>query len=215
MATVAIVTVAVGRAYQAFLPEWAASVAELDRQPDRVVIVVDSLSVVLRRQIRVLLPNVEVVRNATRWRHHPQVLVNKAIQALDTDWVCKLDVDDLILPHAFNTLDDWSADVRMFGIRLLGGREACPPLLTADQILNSRHNLLYAASPFRRSVWTRTSGFRDMVFDDWAFWREVAAQGATFEPSGQPDYFYRQHDKSATSHCDESIERAKVFEVTG
>lgn len=213
MATVGVVTVAVGERYQAFLPEWAASVAALNRSADAVRVVVDQIDPLVWAEVSEILPSARAVYSTREWEHHPQVLANDGIATLNTDWICKLDVDDLLLPHAFDKIDGIEADVYAFGILLDDGRGCRPYNLETHVVRDSSHNQLYAASPFRRSVWERSHGFVDAVFDDWIFWREAAANGARFEPSGTIDYRYRQHEFNASRLCDEDAERLRVFEA--
>lgn len=207
--SVGVVTVAVGSEYQNYLPEWASAVAALSRRPNEVHIVVDRLPRTTRREVEEILPNVRVVRSARRWEIHPQVLANDGIAQLHTEWVCKLDADDLILPHAFDRLDSVAADVLAFGISIDGERDYKPNDL--HNVRDSPNNLLFAGSPFRRWVWEVSAGFRDMVYDDWAFWREAAHNGATFESSGTVDYIYRLHNTNASLNCDTDLERNRVL----
>lgn len=138
----------------------------------------------------------------------PHVLANEAIGFTDTDWICRLDVDDLLYPHAFNPLDGWAADVCGFGLSINGVTNLVPPRASTRDILASPHNLLFAASPFRREVWAETPGFLDIAYNDWAFWRACARIGATFATTGTIDYLYRQHNDSTTSRVrhDEEVQ---------
>jgi hypothetical protein len=100
MATIGIVTVAHGDKYRAFLPEWAVAVASLQRIPDAITIVTDN---VLCRDLAtacdMLGPNCAAIETGTTFKTHPQILANEGIQKTHTDWICKLDADDLIYPH--------------------------------------------------------------------------------------------------------------------
>lgn len=211
MESVGVVTVAVGERYQAFLPEWAHAVAALERQPDQTVVVADHMPQETIEQLDGLLDGWQLILSTRTWECHPQVLANDGIAALQTDWVCKLDADDLILPHAFNILDGFEADVCAFGLSVNGEKNHLPNNLDTHAIRNTPNNLLYAASPFRRSVWEHTGGFRDVRYDDWAFWREAAASGARFQASGTIDYIYRLHEFNASKQCDHEAERMKVL----
>jgi len=213
MATIGIVTVAHGDKYRAFLPEWAVAVASLQRIPDAITIVTDN---VLCRDLAtacdMLGPNCAAIETGTTFKTHPQILANEGIQKTHTDWICKLDADDLIYPHALNPLDDWETDVCMFGINVNGERNLLPSPVTAQQILDSPHNLLFAGSPFRRDIWQQTPGFQDIVYDDWAFWRSCAHAGATFHPTGTIDYLYRMHGDNFSSKANHPIAALEVFQ---
>jgi glycosyltransferase involved in cell wall biosynthesis len=212
MATIGIVTVAMADLYRRFLPEWAASVAALNRQPDVVCIVADEMDDDLWTEILGLLPQAQLVRSKNEWQHHAQVLANDAIAHMETDWVCRLDADDLILPHAFDRLDGVTADVYSFGISINNERDHSSIAVSTSTVRNSPNNHLYSASPFRRSVWVANGGFVDAVYQDWIFWRQAAAHGAEFEASATVDYIWRSHDAQVSAHCDDEAERRRVLE---
>ena len=214
--TVGIVTVAHGDKYRAFLTEWATAVSLLERQPDAVTIITDDVFCRdLATACDILGPNCVAIETNTTFQQHPQILANEAIRETRTDWICKLDADDLIYPHALNPLDDWPTDICMFGISVNGERNLVPPPVTAQQVLASPHNLLFAGSPFRRDIWEQTPGFQDFVYDDWAFWRSCARAGATFQPTGTIDYLYRLHGGNSSLGVDHTAESARVFRSEG
>lgn len=208
--SVAIVTVAVGDTYRAFLPQWAHAITELDTPPDQVVIVTDHIT-------DVVLDAVDATRGTAitatgTWKHHPQILANEAIRETTTTWVCKMDVDDVIYPHALNTVDNVDADVLMFGISVNGHEDIRAKTVTADAILTATGNLVFAGSPFRRKVWEASNGFQDMLYDDWRFWREAAANGFTFQSTGTIDYQYNLGQHNATRGAHHETEKRKVFD---
>jgi len=210
--TIGIVTVAHGDTYRAFLPDWAAAVDALHRKPDAITIVTDSLNCQhLSEALDILDPDTVVIETKTPFKRHPQILANEAIDYTHTDWICKMDVDDLIYPHALTRLDDWTADVCAFGISVDGRHNLIPPHVTAHDVLTAPHNLLFAGSPFRRVMWEQTPGFQDLIYDDWLFWRSCAIAGATFLPSGTVDYLYRLHGSNSSVGVDHDAEMARVF----
>ena len=209
--SIGIVTVAVGEAYQNFLPQWAIAVAHLATPPDQITIVVDHLPEHEIRMLNEILGSWQLLTTPTKWVNNPQILANEAISITDTDWICKLDADDLIYPHALDTLKDCPADVCMFGINVNGKHEMIPPAVTAQQVLDSPHNLLFAGSPFRKTIWEKTAGFEDVIYDDWVFWRSCARAGATFQPTGTIDYLYRLHENNISTRVNHSKAYAEVF----
>ena len=198
--SVAVVTVAVGDTYQARLPQWARAVAALDRQPDEVIIAVDDLPGRILNELELILRDFWIVPSDRQWTHHPQVLINDAIAVSESEWICKMDADDLILPHALTPLDDCPADVLMFGISH-GGQNLQYQDVTAEAILQRQANLVFSGSPFRRHL-SEMNPFRDMIFEDWAFWIGCAEQGATFQHSGTFDYIYSLHDEQISRQHD-------------
>ena len=200
--TVGIVTVAHGQRYQQFLPEWATAVSRLQRQPEQVTIVGDTLDTEISNTLDDILGNWIHVKTTRTYQHHPQYLVNDAIRFTPTEWVCKMDADDLIYPDALNEIDTTQADVLMWGIHL-DGRNLYPQNINREHILASPHNLVFSGSPFRRWIW-EAAPYRDMIYEDWAFWIEAAKHGARFQPTSRIGYEYRLHGSNISTHCDDT-----------
>lgn len=198
--SVGIVAVAYGDKYRAFLPRWMRAVTMLERQPDRVMIVTDDVPSAIAALGDVYLSSAVFKQAQGTFVNHPQVLVNEAIASVQTEWVCKMDIDDVIFPHALNNLDRTDADVYMFGIQLSGQWLPARHATRAD-ILKSPHNLVFSGSPFRRWVWEKAH-YRDMVCEDWMFWIDAARNGARFHASPDIDYEYVIHGDNITLHTD-------------
>lgn len=198
--SVGLVAVAHGDKYRAFLPRWMRAVTMLERQPDRVMIVTDDVPSAIASLGDVYLSSVVFKQAHGTFATHPQVLVNEAIASVDTEWVCKMDIDDVIFPHALNNLDRTDADVYMFGIQLSGQWLPARHATRAD-ILKSPHNLVFSGSPFRRWVW-ECAPYRDMVCEDWMFWIDAAKNGARFHASPDIDYEYVIHGDNITLRTD-------------
>ena len=208
--TVAVVTVAYGEKYRAHLKEWAQAVAALVRQPNEVIIATDDTADALLQTLD-LECAVKIFQPVPAHRRHPQIYANRAIEYANTEWICRLDVDDRIYPHALNLIDTCETDVLCFGISVNGERNLQPPPVTAAEILACPHNLLFAGSPFRKAAWEKTPGYQDMLYDDWRFWRDLASIEATFTPTGTIDYEYRWSPDSSTYGIDHEKERERVF----
>lgn len=209
--SIGIVTVAYGPTYQQFLPEWATAVSALERRPDQITIVGDDISIQTLYELSSILGDYEYLTSHTVPKHHPQVLINEAINATETEWVCKMDVDDLIFPHALNGVMQSLADVFMFGISV-GNHALLPSPITGPEILQLPHNPVFSGSPFRRWIWEATP-YRDMIYEDWMFWIDAAKNGATFTQSGRIDYAYRLHGSNVSENCDKAHWNAKVEEL--
>jgi hypothetical protein len=198
--SVGIVAVAYGDKYRAFLPRWMRAVTMLERQPDRVMIVTDDVPSAIAALGDVYLSSAVFKQAHGTFVNHPQVLVNEAIASVQTEWVCKMDIDDVIFPHALNNLETTDADVYMFGIQLSGQWLPARHATRAD-ILKSPHNLVFSGSPFRRWVWEKAH-YRDMVCEDWMFWIDAARNGARFHASPDIDYEYVIHGDNITLRTD-------------
>lgn len=209
--TIGICTVAYGATYHNFLPRWAEAVAALDKRPELITIAHDGVSRNIRQQVHKLLTVLWVEDPSTVHDLQPQVHVNAAVAVTQTDWIVKLDADDVILPHALNSVPDCTADVLNFGYRV-GEADHVSQRVTAEQVLRKTNNALSSASPFRRWLWERNK-FRDLLFDDWAFWIEAARAGATFDATGRVDYIYSVHDQQLTRRHDQRAARALIDQL--
>lgn len=198
--SIGLVAVAYGDKYRAFLPRWMRAVTMLERQPDRVMIVTDDVPSAIAALGDVYLSSAIFKQAHGTFVNHPQVLVNEAIASVNTEWICKMDIDDVIFPHAFNNLDRTDADVYMFGIQL-SGQWLPARNVTRSDILKSPHNLVFSGSPFRRWVW-EAAPYRDMICEDWMFWINAARNGARFQASPDIDYEYVIHGDNITLHTD-------------
>lgn len=200
--TIGVVTVAVGEKYQAMLPRWAESVAALNTPPSEVCIVVDTIPSSLARQIQDILPNLSIMLSNRPWRYHPQILANDGIGRTFTNWICKMDVDDLLLPHAFDHVEETPCDVYCFGISHRG-RNLYGQSPTAHEVLTREANYVFSGSPYRRALWVGNE-YRDMIFEDWAFWLGCARQTRRFAHTGTIDYIYTTHPDQISARADEA-----------
>lgn len=212
--TVGIATVAYGEKYHRFLPDWLHSVAGLNRPPDDIVIISDIYPEVFHAKAQEIAGPIRWIRASAERYEHPQTLINEAIEVMDTEWVCKMDVDDMFLPHAFDGIDDCEADVYAFGMTINGQSNCQPYEVTPETLLAAAGNPLFSGSPFRRWIWEESGGFVDILYFDWAFWRAAARLGARFQRTGRIDYFYRIHGDNESLACDRELEERKVRELT-
>ena len=206
--SVGVVAVAYGDTYRAFLPRWMRAMTMLEQKPQQIMVVTDDVPDCIARLGDVYLSSVIFKQAHGTFERHPQYLVNEGIASMHTDWICKMDMDDIIFPHAFNGLHDCLADVYMFGIQL---DEKWLPAhhITAKDVLRSNHNLIFSGSPFRRWVWEK-QGFRDMICEDWMFWIDAAKNGARFQASPNIDYEYVIHGDNITLHTDMEVAENNV-----
>lgn len=196
--SIAVVTVAIGDDYVPFLEPWSEAISRLRRKPDEIVIVTDNVE--LAELCIHWLPNTSIIRPTTVPVHHPQVCVNDAIATTTSEWVCKMDVDDLIYPHALDTVESLDADVYMFGMRL--NQVSLPARhVTRMDVIKTPHNLVFSCSPFRRWLWERAP-YEDMIAEDWRFWIDAARNGARFYASPTIDYRYTLHGGNITMRTD-------------
>lgn len=206
----AVVTSCTGADYHQWLVPWARHVESLTTKPDQVVVATD-VDEDLMDEVDEFLQVLWVVPR-TIARTHPAVIVNDAIDFTHTDWICRLDVDDIIYPRAYEHLEDCDADVYALGYFHDGSEHHAPAGLTADDLLRRTDNPLAACSPFRRWLW-EAQPYRDMLFDDWAFWIDAAKAGATFAASPTIDYEYRRHPGMSTARLDTALAHAQIAAI--
>lgn len=163
--------------WEKYQPAWSASVEALERQPDAVIVRGDF----------------GMDRGQCPWKHKQAHYLQQAIEAADTDWVWILDIDDEALPDALNGIDDVAADVWMMGYERSDGEVYIPPGLTAAEVYDSPKNLIPAGSAIRTEAFRDCGGYLDVALQDWALWRRLAENGATFETSGRAHYRYNRH----------------------
>lgn len=200
--TVGICSVAYGETYHNFLGEWSQAVAALETKPDVITIVHDGVTQSTRDAVNNLIDVLWVEDHFTQFEYHPQYLINTAISLTRADWIMKLDVDDLVLPHALNGVKDCQADVLNLGYRV-GAAEFLSQRVSTEQVLQRSSNLISSCSPFRKWLWHRNP-FKDISFDDWGFWFEAAREGATFDATGTVDYIYRVHEQQITHRINQT-----------
>lgn len=198
--SIGVITVAYGDKYRGFLPRWVEAINSLHTKPEQVTIVTDDMTdaAMQAADVESLLT---IVGAKGEHVHHPQVYANQAVEATDTDWICKMDVDDIIYSHAFDRLAEADCDVWMFGISYQT-QTMLAPSVNSQTILDSPHNLVFSGSPYRKWV-TEKARYRDMIYEDWMFWIDCAAQNARFQPSGTIDYEYVMHDDNISSRADD------------
>ena len=204
--TIGIVTTC--HTYTEFIPAWSASVAELNRQPDEVLIACTNPADVIAA-LDPRLHDVTVVSVP-----EPFMLskyLNYAVQGIDTDWVAWIGCDDRYRPTAFDDLDLANSDVICFGMEWPNGCTTIPSAPTPQRVLSVSDNPVLCGSPFRRSLWETHPFNPDLFpFEDWGFWVGCAAQGARFTATGRVDFDYATH--GAQNHPPQEPTRTKIAE---
>lgn len=174
------------RGFEKFRAAWNLSVDALERPAQSRIIAGDHAS---------YAPSF-AGRSSCPWRYPQAYYLQQAIEQADTDWVWILDIDDIALPDALNGIDDVTADVWTMGFEVPDGETYIPPPMTADDVLSAPTSLIPGTSAIRTEAFRRCGGFLDVAFQDWALWRSLARDGATFETSGRVHTRYNQHPGS-------------------
>lgn len=197
MTTIAVVASCVNEPYHHFIDRWKQSIGKLERQPDEVIIATDLVNEVTQSDDCKLVP-IENVPKSGNWT----VAVNDAITHTYSDWICKIDIDDLVLPHALNKIDSCRADIYCFGIEIDGQARFAEP----EGLLEQPDPKIFSNSAYRRWVWEKNP-YQDIFCEDALFWYLAAHENATFAASERVDYIYGRHSNQITAslNCNEAL----------
>lgn len=209
--TISIVSVAFGDEYRSFLPKWCDAVFSLETFPEEIIIATDSVLDCIDKTGQEYNSRIRFIEVQKNFKINPQFLVNEAISLTTSDWICKMDIDDIILPHALNNINNIDADIYMFGVQR--SWENTPQFAGHTNslgVFESDENIIFSCSPFRKWVWEK-SPFRDMICEDWVFWFEAAKNEAKFFRSPTIDYVYVLHENNLTSknNFENDVENAR------
>lgn len=192
MTTIAVVASCVNEPYHHFINQWKQSIGKLERRPDEVIIATDLVNEATQSDDCTLVP-IKNKPQSGNWT----VAVNDAIAHSQSDWIAKIDIDDLILPHALNEIDSCEADVYCFGIQIDGQEIFAEP----KGLLQQSDPKIFSNSVYRRWVWEKNP-YQDIFCEDALFWYLAAHEKATFAVSKRVDYIYGRHANQITKSLD-------------
>lgn len=136
--------------------------------------------------------------------------LNRLVDRCDTDWVHRVDDDDLIDPHHFETLAPYLTDDHDI---VYTWPRIDPPTddFTADGLQLIRplaslqdQNFIASAAAVRRSLWRDLGGLRNVPEEDADFWVRAYKAGARFRCIPQVTWTYRLGDWPHRSDREES-----------
>lgn len=214
----AVVTAAWG-SYGKYLPEWLDSIANQTVLPSQVVIVncgVETLAGVRPRLKALAARGVKTILTRKRLVSGMGEAMNRAVAKTDTEWVIRLDADDLLLPHAIEDVAALApaADVVCIGA-IRDGKEVLFPNTSAEWILAGRQGSM-SPSAFRRSFWEQHPYIEHNDWIESAFWVGLAHLDARFVPTPRAGFVYRQHEDSHShtiSKADKQAARQQQLEL--
>jgi hypothetical protein len=176
--------------YHQYVERWLTSIRACDPAPQRVILSSDRF---------IELPDVLVLVSENQGEHPHNARWNECVAMAETEWVAVLGVDDELLPDIFKDLPD--CDVYQVGY-IVPSREIAdhiPPDYSAKQLRELEFNPTCHPSPFKKNVFDKVGGFRDVAFSDWALFRDMAWADAHFRSSGKFGYRYNWHHGSSLS----------------
>jgi glycosyltransferase involved in cell wall biosynthesis/SAM-dependent methyltransferase len=144
-------------------------------------------------------------------------------------YICCLDADDMLHPTYIEKsvflLEAHGYDVVSTAVQFFGDRNDRGSILESPVLEDMlQENQVLTCAVFRRSLWSRAGGFRDVdlnvtghVHEDWAFWTRLAALGARIININREALFlYRNHGASLSSRPElhpHDLQRALVRQL--
>lgn len=184
--TVTVVSCVYGPAFAAFVPRWLEYVKRLDPGPDEIIVSSD---------VAFGLNSPQLVSDCP-WRNPQAYYLQRAIMRASSDWVWIVDIDDCAMVDGLAGLDEVDAEVWQLGFRRSDGETYIPQPISPDEYLASPSNMLVGGSMVRTDAFRRVGGFPDVALQDWALWRLLMRDGATFAFSDRPHFDYMRHSCS-------------------
>jgi hypothetical protein len=186
--TIGVVSICHG--YPEKINGWVASVRNLERKPDEVVLVL--WTGIDRTHLD--LDGIKVID----WNEDFAFsdMFNKGITNCNTEWIAWIGIDDRYRKHAFNKIDSIDADVLALGFQYDTGQIWSPSKTNPEEILSMRANMIPCGSPFKKWLWEEIPFDQSIApSDDWVFWLGTAISGATYETTNDidVDYEYAGH----------------------
>lgn len=176
-----------GNRYARFVPRWFSALAAMRPLPAEVVVVHSS-----PEPLGLLAypdPPVPVIGVACDGRQAE--MLNAGVTAASQSWCSCIGVDDCYMPDALELLPTayrLGADVMVWNHRERDSDHVWHCHWSPEQLRYA--NTVQGASPFRKSLWSRIGGFRDLGWCDWAFWLDAAKSGAKALETGRVAVVY-------------------------
>lgn len=194
-----------GRAY---LKETIESVLS-QRCPAHEVIVVEDGSPIPSDDIVLRFPEVRYIVQTNTGVSGAR---NHGVRVAESDWICFLDQDDVLLPQHLQQLaiaieNDPNADLLYtprFVLELHEGTwirrmiTPCPRVEELKSVLLKRCPFPPSGVCVRRDVFEKNGGFRNRynLAEDWEFWLRCIEEGRAFKACCSPTVAYRVHSAS-------------------
>jgi hypothetical protein len=179
MTTIGIVTTVWGEKYTRFIPKWWEAVSTLERKPDEVTVVTDSINkeVVRSHAPSDLVLNLVIVDNPDDLNFND--FWDKAYRSCNQKWMVTCCIDDVFLPKALSAIDDadlHDAELVIDGCIMAPHNSVWSGYWNPDEIFNTI--TLPGNAPMTKDLYERVGGFdRDIYWSDWAFYMKAAKAG--------------------------------------
>jgi glycosyltransferase involved in cell wall biosynthesis len=152
-------------------------------------------------------------------RRGPAVMLNEMAQNVDTEWLFRLDDDDLLDPDHFEVLEHWlddDADIVYTWCRIEGGGELHPEAQFQDRWQDAEGwdylrvtNFIPCSAAIRTSLWRQLGGLNpNHPEEDWDFWIRALDAGARFRCIPAVTWTYRMNPE--WEHRQSSVDGSEV-----
>ncbi|WP_277370237.1 glycosyltransferase family 2 protein [Rhodococcus rhodochrous] len=134
--------------------------------------------------------------------------LNMLLKATDSEYVARMDADDVALPWRFthqvgvDNADVVFSPVIHLGPKPLNLRPTRLGELSADtvrRILLIENPIAHSTVVFRRKAISAVGGYRNVLAEDYDLWLRVAAEGMKIHRTSLPVLLYRHHSGQITS----------------
>ena len=179
MTTIGIVTTVWGDKYTRFISKWWEAVSALERKPDEVTVVTDSINeeAVRSQAPSDLVLNLVIVDNPNDLDFND--FWDKAYRSCNQKWMVTCCIDDVFLPKALSAIDDADlsgAELVIDGCIMAPHNSVWSGYWNPDEIFNTI--TLPGNAPMTKKLYERVGGFdREIYWSDWAFYMKVAKAG--------------------------------------
>lgn len=134
-------------------------------------------------------------------RQGPAAMLNRLIAPLTTEWLSILPDDDLYDPDYLETLAKHTenADIVLSWSRIEGReQQQYRGQFVPEHFLERRDTGMRGVFLFRRSLWEKLGGWREVPLEDWDFLCRAVIHGARFAPVYREKWTYRFHDTNSS-----------------
>lgn len=130
----------------------------------------------------------------------PARTLNQLAHGVTTEWLFRLDDDDLLDPDHFEILSHWlddDADIVFTWCRIEGNDDPAQFQVRWQALHGWEHlhaaNWIPCSAAIRTSLFHDLGGYRDVDEEDWEFWRRALDAGARFRCVPTVTWTYRMN----------------------
>ena len=173
--TITIATANWGGYWEKYGDRWTEAILKLDPFPTRVIVASD---VPIKTDFEVVICETKSLGP----------MRNAAIDATDTEWFVPSDLDDLPLPNYIKDLKQ-DCEIHAFCYKYGGDVHGYKPSLWDSAFSVDCANPIGSCSAYK-TEWAKRVRYRDIGWEDWAFWLDMKKAGARAHFDPTPRWIY-------------------------